>query len=54
MIGYTMEKKELNLFANAQLDMDFRLTTEPINMKEIIVTKKSNKQWKKDYSRLWT
>ena len=49
MIGYTMEKKELNLFANARLAMDFRLTTEPINMKEIIVTKKSNKQWKKDY-----
>ena len=49
MIGYAMEKKELNLFANVQLDMDFRLTTEPINMKQIIVTKKSNKQWKKDY-----
>jgi hypothetical protein len=49
MIGYTMEKKELNLFANAQLDMDFWLTTDPIKMKEILVTKKSNKQWKKDY-----
>ena len=50
MIGYAMEKKELNLFANVQLDMDFRLTTEPINMKQIIVTKKSNKQWKKNYN----
>jgi len=49
MIGYTMEKKEINLFASTQLDMDFWLTTEPINMKQIIVTKKSNKQWKKDY-----
>jgi len=25
------------------------LTTDPIKMKEILVTKKSNKQWKKDY-----
>ena len=49
MIGYTMEKKKLNLFANAQLDMDFCLTTDPIKMKEILVTKKSNKQWKKEY-----
>ena len=49
MIGYAMEKKELNLFTNIQLDIDFWLTTEPINMKQIIVTKKSNKQWKKDY-----
>lgn len=49
MIGYTMEKKALNLFANERLDMNFRLTTDPIKMKEILVTKKSNKQWKKDY-----
>ncbi|MDC0234858.1 carboxypeptidase-like regulatory domain-containing protein [Candidatus Marinimicrobia bacterium] len=49
MIGYAMDKKELNLFTNIQLDIDFWLTTEPINMKQIIVTKKSNKQWKKDY-----
>jgi hypothetical protein len=49
MIGYELEKQDMIIFSDEKFSMDFRLTPEPINMKEIMVTAKSNKQWKKDY-----
>ncbi|MBC8346688.1 MAG: carboxypeptidase-like regulatory domain-containing protein [Candidatus Marinimicrobia bacterium] len=49
MIGYSMKKKEINLFYSEKVNLDIGLTPEAIKMKEIRVTKKSNKQWKKDY-----
>ena len=49
MIGYKMDKVNVNLFEEDRLKMNFRLIPEPIKMKEIQVSSKSNKQWKKDY-----
>ena len=49
MIGYTIEKKSLNIFASEKINLDIELTPAAIKMKEILVTNKSNKQWKKDY-----
>ena len=49
MIGYKMDKVNINLFEEDRLKMNFRLIPEPIKMKEIEVSSKSNKQWKKDY-----
>jgi hypothetical protein len=49
MIGYELERQDMIIFSDEKFSMDFRLTPEPINMKEIMVTAKSNKQWKKDY-----
>ena len=49
MIGYKMDKVNVNLFEEDRLKMNFRLISEPIKMKEIEVSSKSNKQWKKDY-----
>ena len=49
MIGYKMDKVNVNLFEEDQLTMNFRLKPEPIKMEEIQVSSKGNKQWKKDY-----
>lgn len=49
MIGYKMDKVDVNIFNEDRLKMDFRLKSEPIKMKEILVSTKVNKQWKKDY-----
>ena len=49
MIGYKMDKVNVNLFEEDRLKMNFRLIPEPIKMREIEVSSKSNKQWKKDY-----
>mgnify|MGYP007088485491 CR=1 FL=1 len=56
MIGYKMDKVNINLLVSDHLKMDFQLIPEPIKMKEIDVSAKENtkayKQWKKDYK--WT
>ena len=53
MIGYKMDKVNINLLVSDNLKMDFQLIPEPIKMKEIHVSAKENtkayKQWKKDY-----
>ena len=53
MIGYKMDKVNINLLVSDHLKMDFQLIPEPIEMKEIRVSAKANtkeyKQWKKDY-----
>ncbi len=49
MIGYTMVKKSLNIFTSEKIKLDIELTPTAIKMKEVLVTKNSNKQWKKDY-----
>ncbi len=49
MIGYKMDKVNVNLFEEDRLKMNFRLIPEPIKMNEIQVSSKSNKEWKKDY-----
>ncbi len=49
MIGYKMEKEDLILFNKDRIAMDFRLTPEPIQMKEINVTWKSDKVWLENY-----
>ena len=52
MIGYKMDKVNINLLVSDHLKMDFQLIPEPIEMKEIHVSAKANtkeyKQWKKE------
>ena len=50
MIGYKMDKANVNLLEEDFLKMDFRLKPEPIKMKEIRVSSKADKQWKKNYN----
>ena len=50
MIGYEIEKQEMIVFNKKNFNIDFRLIPEPLQMKEIMVTAKSNKEWKKDYA----
>ena len=49
MIGYKMDKVNVNLFEEDRLKINFRLKSEPIKMKEIKVSSKPDKQWKRDY-----
>ena len=42
MIGYKMDKLNVNLFEEDRLKMNFRLIPEPIRMKEIEVSSRSN------------
>jgi hypothetical protein len=49
MIGYKMDIVNVNIFEEDRLTMNFRLKSEPIKMREIQVSSKGNKQWKKDY-----
>ena len=48
MIGYEVIKQDVFVFDNERISMNFILVPEPIQMKEVIVTAKSNKQWKKN------
>ena len=45
MIGYKMDKVNVNLFEEDRLKMNFRLIPEPIKMREIEVSSKSNKEY---------
>ena len=48
MIGYEVIKQDVFVFDNERISMNFILVPEPIQMKEVIVTAKSNKLWKKN------
>ena len=48
MIGYEVIKEDVFVFDNERISMNFILVPEPIQMKEVIVTAKSNKLWKKN------
>ena len=48
MIGYEVIKQNVFVFDNERISMNFILVPEPIQMKEVIVTAKSNKLWKKN------
>ena len=49
MIGFKMERENLIFFKHDRITIDFRLTPEPIQMKEITVTQKTDKEWVKNY-----
>lgn len=49
MIGYKMEREDLIILDHDRIALDLRLTPEPIQMKEIIVTKRTDKEWQKNY-----
>ena len=48
MIGYEVIKQDVFVFDNERISMNFILVPEPIQMKEVVVTAKSNKLWKKN------
>ena len=49
MIGFKMERENLIFFKHDRITIDFRLKPEPIQMKEITVTQKTDKEWVKNY-----
>lgn len=50
MIGYETERQEMSFNPSENFTMNFRLSPQSILMNEIIVTSKSNKEWRKNYS----
>jgi len=51
MIGYKLLKESFQIDTDIKIDRNFKLVSQPIRMKEIVVSAKSNREWKKNYRR---
>ena len=51
MIGYKLVKESFQIDTDIKIDRDYKLVSQPIRMKEIVVSAKSNREWKKNYRR---
>jgi len=51
MIGYKLIKESFQIDTDIKIDRDYKLVSQPIRMKEIVVSAKSNREWKKNYRR---
>ena len=51
MIGYKLLKESFQIDTDIKIDRDYKLVSQPIRMKEIVVSAKSNREWKKNYKR---
>jgi len=51
MIGYKLVKESFQIDTDIKIDRDYKLISQPIRMKEIVVSAKSNREWKKNYRR---
>jgi len=51
MIGYKLVKESFQIDTDIKIDRDYKLDSQPIRMKEIVVSAKSNREWKKNYRR---
>jgi len=49
MIGYKLVKESFQIDTDIKIDRDYKLVSQPIRMKEIVVSAKSNREWKKNY-----
>jgi hypothetical protein len=51
MIGYKVAKESFQIDTDIKIERDYKLVSQPIRMKEIVVSAKSNREWKKNYRR---
>jgi hypothetical protein len=51
MIGYKVTKESFQIDTDIKIERDYKLVSQPIRMKEIVVSAKSNREWKKNYRR---
>ena len=51
MIGYKVAKESFQIDTDITIERDYKLVSQPIRMKEIVVSAKSNREWKKNYRR---
>ena len=49
MIGYKVAKESFQIDTDIKIERDYKLVSQPIRMKEIVVSAKSNREWKKNY-----